>query len=87
MDKKIIVKLAQDADDYFYTITRSKGKEMMALAPNKRISFFLANAEEASVHSTAEVGGFIDASGNMTEEEFWEDEGNENWKLTLDNEV
>lgn len=87
MGKEFIIRLIRASDDEFYSITRQKAKKMLSLPAGKRIAFFLANSEETSIHSTAQVDGFLDDSGNQTEECFWEDEGNEIWKTILDAEV
>lgn len=76
----ITVRVAQDDADAFFNIREEDAREMMKRAPEARFDFFRSVAKEARVHSTAEADLYIDASGNQTDKEFWESEGDEGWQ-------
>jgi hypothetical protein len=80
----LIVRVARDDADEFWSIRAKDAIALLDLSPKDRWARFIVVAKNAKVHSTNEEDLYIDASGNRSDEEFWNDEdGEQAWAESL----
>lgn len=81
---KIIVTVGFANSDTYFEIDGEHLKKMLSMPIEKRKDYFFKHAEDAKVHSDNESEWYYDCSGNQSDQEFWESEGQENLEDVLE---